>query len=233
MTKFIYFFRAGLCGLKQSPFLHFVAVLVIAVALFLAGLARFGELVLNSILESWGGEFEITLYLKEPIQRQEVQALINQIKKEKIEEVRWVSAQEALERLRQNLGEETQILSNLPKNPLPSSIEICLPKNHRSASYISSLAKKWSALPSVETVDYGRDWIERLEMTVQAARLAGRVVLSIVLLAAIVVVAAALQLAMSVRREEIEVQKLVGASETKRELPGSCRSLEKLKTVNF
>ena len=76
MVKLIYFVRAALSGLRNGPFVHGVAVLTIAVALFAAGLARYGVLAIGALLESWGSQAEITFYLKTDIAADAAQALL-------------------------------------------------------------------------------------------------------------------------------------------------------------
>jgi len=70
-----------------------------------------------------------------------------------------------------------------------------------------------SHLPAVTGVDYGREWIDRLAAFRKALTLGAAAALALVLIAAVVVVAATLQLGMYARRDEIEIQKLVGATD--------------------
>ena len=213
MVKLLYFLRAAFAGLRMSPFVHFVASLAIGVALFSAGLSSHGVRLVNSVLDSWGAEAEITFYLKGEVTPEAAETLVARVGQEEGGQARLVTPEAALERLRAEFGEAGGVLANLPKNPLPWSIELNPPAGHRSASAIAVLAARWVQAPEVESVEYGREWLERLESLATAARGAGALVLLIVLAAAVVVVAATLQLAIYARREEIEIQKLVGATD--------------------
>ncbi|HEY3449344.1 MAG TPA: ABC transporter permease [Myxococcales bacterium] len=214
MTRIFYFLRAAFSGLRQSPFVHLVAALTIGVAMFAVGLARFGSQAADRVLDTWGTGVEVSVYLVDGLPLEEAQALVAKLQKEDGGEVRLVLPDEALGRLRKDLGEAGDVLENLPKNPLPASIEIRPSPAQRSAGAISALAQKWKKLPGVSSVEYGREWVERLEMLGRAVRGAGALLLLIVLLAAVTVVAATLQLAIYARREEIEIQKLVGATDS-------------------
>lgn len=213
MVKLLYFLRAAFAGLRASPFIHFVAALTVAVTMFSVGLARFGVRALGVALESWDSEVQVTLYLSDSVKPDEGQALVERIRREDGGEVRYVAPDEALARLRKDLGQAGDVLANLPKNPLPATLEIRPKAASRSAASIASLAGRWATLPGVETVEYGREWVERLEGLGRAVRGAGALLLLVVLAAAVVVVAATLQLAIHARREEIEIQKLVGATD--------------------
>lgn len=70
------------------------------------------------------------------------------------------------------------------------------------------------ALPFVTGVDYGEEALERLTLIARALEIASLIVFSLVFLTAVIVVSATLQLAIFARRrEEIEIQKLVGATD--------------------
>ncbi|HSP77015.1 MAG TPA: FtsX-like permease family protein, partial [Myxococcaceae bacterium] len=69
------------------------------------------------------------------------------------------------------------------------------------------------ALPGVTGVDYGEEAVERLSSIARALGYGGWVGFAVVMMATVVIVAATLQLAIYARREEIEIQKLVGATD--------------------
>lgn len=213
MTRLFYFLRAAFSGLRQSPFVHLVAALTIGVAMFAVGLARFGSQAADRVLDTWGSGVEVSVYLADGLPVDEAKALAARVQKEDGGDVRLVMPDEALGRLRKDLGEAGDVLENLPKNPLPASLEVRPAAAQRSAGAIAALAQKWKKLPGVASVEYGREWVERLEMLGRAVRGAGALLLLIVLIAAVTVVAATLQLAIYARREEIEIQKLVGATD--------------------
>lgn len=213
MVKLLYFVRAALAGIRASPFVHFVAALTLAVALFSLGLARYGYQATRLALAAWGSQVEVTLYLTDATSPEEGRALAEQIWRADGASARFIPREEALARLRQELGEAGDVLTDLPKNPLPASVEARLPAGLRTSTAIAGLAARWAKLPGVESVEYGREWVERIEALGRAVRGAGVLLLLAVVVAAVVVVAAALQLAIASRREEIEIQKLVGATD--------------------
>ena len=68
-------------------------------------------------------------------------------------------------------------------------------------------------MPSVTGVDYGEQAVERLSAIARAVRWAGWVAFVVLLGATLIIVSATLQLAIYARREEMEIQKLVGATD--------------------
>jgi cell division transport system permease protein len=124
-----------------------------------------------------------------------------------------VPPQAALERLALELGDLGEALAHLPENPLPPSVELEVPPERRTPGALKTLARELRALPGITGVDYGEEAVERLSAISKALRYGGWVAFLVVLLARVVIVSATLQLAIYSRREEIEIQKLVGATD--------------------
>jgi cell division transport system permease protein len=213
VTTLLLFIRTALSGLRQTPFVHAVAVLTLGIALFAGALARAGQQAVASLLTRLGGDVEVTLYLSEASSAEQVAALQQRVAKESGGAVKLVSAEEALARLRRELGEGGAVLEGLPENPLPRSLEVRPPPGPPDATRLRDLANRWSKAPGVIGVDYGREWVDRLASLQRALGQGAAVLLGLVLLAAVIVVAATLQLAAYSRRDEIEIQKLVGATD--------------------
>ena len=213
VTTLLLFIRSALSGLRQTPFVHAVAVLTLGIALFAGALARAGQQSVARLLSRLGGEVEVTLYLAEAATPEQVASLKAQLEREAGASVQVVSAEEALARLRHELGESGSVLDGLPENPLPRSLEVRPPAGPPDPARLRQLAERWSKLPGITGVDYGREWIDRLAALDRVMTRGAAAVLSLVLLAAVIVVAATLQLAAYARRDEIEIQKLVGATD--------------------
>ncbi|HZI11792.1 MAG TPA: permease-like cell division protein FtsX [Myxococcus sp.] len=213
LAKAAYFWRSAAVGLKHSPFVHFIAVTTIAIALFSAGLARSGARMLDNLLASLGGEVEVTVYLAPELGEDEVHGVRTRVEELSGGQVTVVPPDAALSRLRTELGDLGDALAELPENPLPASLELRVPPEKRTPGALQALAKELRAEPGVAGVDYGEAAVERLSAIARALRFGMLVAFAVVLGATIIIVAATLQLAIYARRGEIEIQKLVGATD--------------------
>jgi cell division transport system permease protein len=213
LAKVSYFWRSAAGGLRHSPFVHFIAVTTIAIALFAAGLARTAGRALDGLLASLGGEVEVTVYLAPELAAEQVDALRTKLQVASGGQAVLVKPDEALKRLAHELGDLGDALSQLPENPLPPSLELSVAPERRTPELLEVLSTQIRALPGVTGVDYGREAVERLTAIARALRFGGLVAFAVVLFATIIIVAATLQLAIYARREEIEIQKLVGATD--------------------
>jgi cell division transport system permease protein len=201
LAKASYFWRSAAAGLRHSPFIHFIAVTTIALALFSAGLARGLSHLVDALLASLGGDVEVTVYVAPELPPPEVQALRARMETASGGRAELISPEASLERLSVELGDLGEALAHLPENPLPPSLELALPAERRNPGALQELARELRALPGVTGVDYGEEAVARLSAIAEALRYGG------------LIVAATLQLAIYARREEIEIQKLVGATD--------------------
>ncbi|MBM7114161.1 cell division protein FtsX [[Archangium] primigenium] len=213
LAKTAYFWRSAASGLKHAPFVHFIAVTTIAIALFSAGLAQALGQRLDGLLGSLGGEVQVTVYLSPGLDEEGATVLRERMETRSGGRASLVPPQAALERLARELGDLGEALAQLPENPLPPSLELQVPAERRTPGALRALAEELRELPGVTGVDYGEEAVERLSSIAKALRLGGWVAFGVVLVATVIIVSATLQLAIYARREEIEIQKLVGATD--------------------
>ncbi|WNG34560.1 ABC transporter permease [Archangium violaceum] len=213
IAKAAYFWRSAASGLRHAPFVHFIAVTTIAIALFSAGLAQAMGRMVDALIGSLGGEVQVTVYLSPELDEEGAAVLRERMVAASGGRASLVPPQAALERLARELGDLGEALAQLPENPLPPSLELEVPQERRTPGALKALAQELRTMPGVTGVDYGEEAVERLSAISKALRYGGWVAFAVVLLATVVIVSATLQLAIYARREEIEIQKLVGATD--------------------
>jgi cell division transport system permease protein len=196
-------------NLWRSPLPTLVAVITIGLALFLAAVLAASITSARALLASWGAEPAVTAYLDRTLSDDQARAIAETVRAQERVQVVLVTPVQALDRLRVQLGTLSDALDGLPGNPLPATLEIAPPPR----GDVRALAQRVSGLPGVREVDYGREWFERLEALGRALRQFGTAALVIVAFAAVFVVANTIRLAVYARRDEIEIMKLVGATD--------------------
>ena len=177
------------------------ATMTVLIGMFLLGLF----IALGSWVVSWSDHVKSELLVKVFYEQDAKDAQINDVRRQleadpRIKSVTFVSAEEALVRMQKRFPALTE---NLPSNPLPASHEV-VPKR---AEDIDAIAASLRPIPAgVEKVKYGKDTADRI---LRVAR-----VIEIVFLAAVIVllIANTIRLSIFSRRREIEVMKLVGAT---------------------
>src|SRR5207253_9605873 len=185
----------------------------ISLALFIGASFVLGLFVARALLTSWGAQASVTLYLDRQTTDAQARALSQQVRAQSAAlEVQYVDRGLALRRLRAELGDLAGSLDGLTQNPLPPSLEIT-PRTSLPPAGVRVLAAQLGTLPGVAEVDYGREWLDKLEALGRGLRVFGAGALFTVLGAALLVVANTIRLAVYARRDEIEIMKLVGATD--------------------
>ncbi|MEJ2478254.1 MAG: permease-like cell division protein FtsX [Desulfobacterales bacterium] len=146
-----------------------------------------------------------------PDDRQGIQKLLHGMVG--VEEVHFISRDEALKNLREQLPHQTFLLDNLKQNPLPDAFEVHLSPATRNWEKIEKLAEQVEKLPEVEEVEYGRGWLGRFAAVFNLFRLAGYALGTLFFMAAVFFVANTIRLVLYSRREEVEIMRLVGAED--------------------
>ena len=215
LAQLRHFVRSAWLGLRSSPLPSAVAVVTIAASLFLIGLFALLLANMGGLLERFGREVRLTVYVADGLSAEDEGALLLRVRREQgVERAEAVSKQEALERFRSRLGGESAFLEGLEENPLPASIEVDLAPAERSAAGLASLARRLAALPGVAEVSHGHAWVEGYARAVSLLRGGALAIGGVLALAALVIVTNTIRLAVYARRDEIDILMLVGATRT-------------------
>jgi len=213
LAKTAYFWKSAVQGVQRTPLIHLLAVITIAIVLLAAGLVRSSVQLLDSLTETIGGDVELTIYLKEGATESDAADVARTLESRTRGSAVVVSPQAALARLRAELRGVGDVLTDLPSNPLPYSVQLRVAPGFRTTDALRSLAAEAKAMPEIQDADYGEEAVARLAAIARAVRYAGLVGFTVIGLATVFIVAATLQLAIYARRDEIEIQKLVGATD--------------------
>jgi cell division transport system permease protein len=127
-------------------------------------------------------------------------------------EVRVVSAEEALARFLKDFPELADIVSNLKDAPFPPSVEADLRRPDVPDAEVLRLIAEARRSPAVTDAQFNRDWAERVRSLSRLARNAGFFLGGILVLASLLIVSNVIKLNVLARKSEIELLRLVGAT---------------------
>jgi cell division transport system permease protein len=130
-----------------------------------------------------------------------------------VEEVLFISRHEAMEMLKKQMSRQSGILENLDSNPLPDAFEIKMKPDGQSWVKIETLAAHIELVKIVTDVEYGQAWLGRMTKIFSLFQFIGAAVFFLFFFVIIFIVANTIRLALYSRREEIEIMRLVGATD--------------------
>ena len=206
------FRRAGRVGVS--------AVLLIALSLAALGGFWLFSLNLGRAIDQWRDRVRVVVYLKEEPPATKLGDLLRQIESvEGVQRVRYVSKGEALHSLKRALGAQADVTDQLPRNPLPASVEVTPDADTATPEGNRALVRRLAELPEIDEVQGGAQWVEGLAQFRHLFQLVGLGVGAVLGLAAILTVTTATTLVLHLRRDEMEIMRLVGAAESVIRLP--------------
>ena len=129
-----------------------------------------------------------------------------------VESIRFISKEAAYQRFADQLGEDSDVLIDMPKDFLPASIEIVPLKSLRGYNQIKLFSEYLSKLPGTEKVQYGQEWIERFYHFIRLLTIVVMLSGTLLILTATFMVAYTIRLTILGRQDELELLKLVGAT---------------------
>lgn len=210
----VYFLRKALENIWTNPFLSLVTLSTIAISMLILGLFSLIYLNVQQSLHQMGGELQITAYLQETISSEQAEVLRSKVADwPEVEGITYISKKQALARFRSQLREYAGILEGLKENPLPASLELTLMPQYGRSGNIKELSTRLGRLPGVAEVQYGRKWMAKLRVFVEVMKLVGITVGGLLLIATIFVISNTIKLTFYSRREELEIMRLVGATD--------------------
>ena len=208
MHRVLHTFRRASDALLRAPYVTAVAVGTIYVALLLTGAFAATLGAGGRLIAGWAGEVPVSLYLAPGADLEAARAAALALAPDA--EVEAVPPAEAMRRLRTSLGAEGRVLDGLGDDALPPSVELRFRDlSHERAHALASLLL---AVPGAVEVDDGAIRVARLEALVDRARKLGLLLLGLLGAATAILVSNTLKLAVYARRDEIEIMKLVGAT---------------------
>lgn len=208
------FYQRAIKDILENRFLTAVSVITISLAIMIA--AAFALFFINAgdILNLWQKGIRIMVYLKPGTS--EAGRLDTKYRLQSIagvQEARYISKKEAIDKLKGQMQNHAALLDNLKDNPLPDAFEIIIEPSVRNSEELSFLAERITSLSAVEEVEYGQQWIRRFTNIINLFRLAGYGIGALFFLATVFIVANTIRLVLYSRRDEIEIMRLVGATD--------------------
>jgi cell division transport system permease protein len=209
-----YFLRRALRNIWSNPFLSVVTLSTISISMLILGLFALIYLNVQQFFNQLGDELQITAYLEESFPPDQAEVLRSKIADwTETEKVTYVDKEQALSRFRSQLREYAGILEGLKENPLPASFEVKLKPQFGRSGNIEDLSARLERLPGVAEVQYGRQWVAKLRVFVDVIKLVGITVGGFLLMATIFVISNTIKLTFYSRQEELEIMRLVGATD--------------------
>jgi cell division transport system permease protein len=207
----LYALKEALAAMRRSQLTSFATTATMTVFMFLLGLFLLIYGNLNGVAATIRERVQIEAFLEDSVGSQNALTMADNIGAfPGVQSVSYVDKKAALEIFRQQFGDEP--LQALETNPLPASLKIELEEQSRTFARVEEIARRIAELPGVSDVEYGRQWLSRLDSLLSLVGAATLILGVILAISAILIVATTIKLAFHLRREAVEIMRLVGAA---------------------
>ena len=197
--------------LARHPFSSAMIILVIGVTLALPAAINVIVKNVQAISGGWDNALDFSVFLREGITEDEASALANLIEQRAdVDSVEFISAATALSEFREQSGFGAA-LDQLPDNPLPHTLVVRPSAGNTSASMVL-LQEELANLPEAGHVQIDTEWVQRFHAILDIVRQAIAIGAALLGIAIVVIIGNTIRLDIENRRDEIEVTKLIGAS---------------------
>lgn len=197
--------------LFRQPFASLMIILVIAVTLAIPASLTLVVTTAQSVSSGWDNALDFSVYLRRHVAEADAAKLAKLIgQRADIASVRLITATEALAEFKAQSGFGTT-LDSLSENPLPHTL-VVRPSSANTSQSIILLQEELGNLPEADSVQVDTEWVQRFHAILDILRRAIVIGASLLGVAIVVIIGNTIRLDIQNRREEIEVTKLIGAS---------------------
>ncbi len=209
-----YFVRKAFSSIREQRFIHLISMGTITISFLLLGAFVLLVINLNTWLLQWGQSLSMSVYLEDGItekRRNEIHEALKGIPDAEI--LGFVSKEKAMEDLREAFGAQAALLDGFEENPLPASFELVFKEVAFRSLAPEAVKAELEGLPGVREVQYSEQWIERFEGFLAMIQVGGLIIGGLLCLAVLFITTNTIKLTIYARRDELEIYKLVGATD--------------------
>lgn len=221
-TSFKRVVRSGFIGFWRNAFVSFTAIFVITVTLLVIGASMLFKETLTASLTQIQNKVDINVYMVTTAQEDAVMALKSEIEKlPEVKEVTYTSREDALAQFRERHQNDETILSALEElddNPLGASLSIRAKETSQYEGIAAFLKDKQDHespdAPLIHRANFNQNKaaIDKLTNIIDSVKRSTTIATILLVLASVLIAFNTIRLAIYTAREEIQVMRLVGAS---------------------
>ncbi|MFO8088653.1 MAG: permease-like cell division protein FtsX [Desulfatiglandaceae bacterium] len=192
---------------------HLIGMGTTTVSLVIFGIFLLVFVNVNSWVKGLGGSGTMSVFLEDQAgddQLLSIREAIESIKGAEI--VRYISKEDALKDMKRFLGPHEELINALDSNPFPASFEVVF-EGKTSPPDFDAVRSMLESIEKVESVQLTEQWISSVKGLLAVVKVAGIGIGSLLGLGVLMIVTNTMRLTIYSRKDEIEILKMVGATD--------------------
>ncbi len=224
MSKIVYFLKESLVSSRRNLGTTVGGIITLFLSLFMVGISIMFSSMISNVTTSFEEEVNIRLYIADTAKDKQIDALTQYLESMETDEgnvasVTFMDKDAVLEEFKQQTTNNTDIVDQLDGNPLPRTYVIELRDTQRVEETANAILSNETFTkiadnpdnPS-DSVKYGQGTVERLFLVVNLIRAGCIAAIILLVFISLVFLNNTIRLAITARRKEISIMRLVGAS---------------------
>lgn len=200
-------FKESFISMVRNRWMSFASISAVTVTLLLVGVFLTIMMNLNKMSTDIKNDVEIKVLIDLSANKTSEAELQQQVEKMPgVESVKYSSKKQELDKLVKDFGNDVSLFKQ--ENPLHNVLYVKADDPEQT----EKVAKEIEKNPAVDTVKYGKDKIEKLFNVLNISQKVGIVLIIALLLTATFLISNTIKITITARRREIEIMKLVGAT---------------------
>ncbi|MCK4603184.1 MAG: ABC transporter permease, partial [Deltaproteobacteria bacterium] len=205
--------RRAFSDFRQNFCAQLITTMVVSLSILIFAFFTLLYFNLQHFVDRFGAELGLVVFLTEDTPKDRIPSLYQKLTGlSEVEEVTYISSEEAFGRLEKLLKDEKEVLEGVDPQFLPPSFEIQVNRAVFQLKRIKQLAGEIDKWPEVSKVQFGQEWIDRLYVFSGLVRIIVAITGLLLLFTAAFVVTNTIKLTVYARQEELKIIRLVGAT---------------------
>jgi len=202
--------------IRRSPYQSLAAVITMFLTFLLSGVFSLTVGTSFLVLQYFESKPQATVFFKDTSGKTDADVLKGTLEATgKIAGIKYVSKEDALAIYKEQNKDDPLLLEMVNADILPASLEV----SATDPRYVKELEPVMKESPGVEEVIYQKDVVDTLVSWTNAVRLVGSILAALLALDAILVVMTIIGMKVALKKDEVEILKLIGASKWYIQLP--------------
>lgn len=202
-------FKTTWTRIRRSPYQALAAVAIMTLTFFIASVFILTAAGSQAILRYFETRPQVTAFFKDEVTMAQVDTLkAKLVEMEKVKEMKYISKEEALAIYREQNKDNPLLLEMVTANILPASLEV----STVDIAYLGEVAEILRQEPGVEEVIFQEDVVQALHKWTTTLRKIGVGLIGSLGLVSFLIILIIIGMKVAMRRTEIEILQLIGAS---------------------
>lgn len=210
ISSFFYSLKESFKNLWRNRLMSFASITSVTATLLILGIVFVVILNINSLAQSAKDQIDsIQVFVSDEATSAELQILAGDIfGVEGVKEVVFETREEALNKMKEQWGENGDLLDGMEFNPLPNSFIVYLD----DIGFTNYVVGEIQAMEHIEEVKFYQDIVEKILAVTEYVRTIGIVIITLLIAISTFIIHNTIKLAVNSRRIEINIMKYVGAT---------------------